>query len=137
MEKNLHRRTKQRRVILEELAKVTTHPTASDLYEMVRRRVPLISLGTVYRNLDLLSREGAVQKFEFAGSKTRFDATVARHNHVRCMECGRLDDLTELADDGVDDRAIELNGYRILGRRIEFFGLCPQCRERCEEIENT
>lgn len=131
----MQRDTKQRRVILEELEKVTSHPTAADLYEAVRRRVPQISLGTVYRNLDLLTREGVIQKFEFAGLKARFDATPTRHNHVRCIACGRLDDLTELAGDLVGDRPEELNGYRILGHRIEFYGLCPQCRESCEKIE--
>ena len=123
------RDTRQRRVILEELRKVVSHPTAADLYESVRRRLPRISQGTVYRNLDLLVKEGAIRKFEFSGSRARFDATVARHHHVRCVECGQLDDFTGLAKNDFDDCSGEMNGYYILGHRLEFFGVCPQCRE--------
>ncbi|MGE5577510.1 MAG: Fur family transcriptional regulator, partial [Syntrophothermus sp.] len=52
--------TRQRQIILEELKNVTTHPTADEVYEMVRRRLPRISLGTVYRNLELLAEEGII-----------------------------------------------------------------------------
>jgi len=60
--KQLFRMTRQRRIILEELRKVDSHPTADEVYEMVRRQLPRISLGTVYRNLEILSREGLIQK---------------------------------------------------------------------------
>ena len=55
--------------------------------------MPKISLGTVYRNLDLLARLGMIQRLEMAGAETRFDGTVRPHNHVRCLGCGRIDDL--------------------------------------------
>jgi Fur family ferric uptake transcriptional regulator len=56
--------TRQRRVILEELRKVNTHPSADEIYEIVRKRLPRISLGTVYRNLEILSESGDIQKLE-------------------------------------------------------------------------
>ena len=61
--------TRQRRVILEALRGTTSHPTADEVYEMVRRRLPRISLGTVYRNLEILSGEGLVAKLEMAGTQ--------------------------------------------------------------------
>ena len=69
----LQRNSRQRQVILEELRKLTSHPTAAVLYAVVRRRLPKISLGTVYRNLELLARMGVVQKLELAGGEARFD----------------------------------------------------------------
>ncbi|MDP3286289.1 MAG: transcriptional repressor, partial [Desulfobacterales bacterium] len=70
-----HRMTRQRAVILEELKKVKTHPGADEIYEMVRKRLPRISLGTVYRNLEVLSELREIQKFEHVGTLKRFDGT--------------------------------------------------------------
>ena len=68
--------TRQRPVILEELKNLTTHPTADELYSMVRRRLPRISLGTVYRNLEILSEMGLAQKLESAGAQRRYGGDV-------------------------------------------------------------
>ena len=76
--------TRQRRVILEELRKLTSHPTAPALYEVVRRRLPRISLGTVYRNLELLARAGFIQRLDLQGAEARFDGNPEHHYHVRC-----------------------------------------------------
>ncbi|MCJ7604005.1 MAG: transcriptional repressor, partial [Desulfobulbaceae bacterium] len=71
--KNKLRMTKQRQVILEELRKVKTHPTADDMYQMLRKKMPKISLGTVYRNLEILSESGIIQKLDVGGTQKRFD----------------------------------------------------------------
>ena len=78
------RMTNQRRVILEELRKVDTHPTVDELYTIVKARMPHISLGTVYRNLDLLTETGEVLKLDSAGSMRRYDGRTEPHRHVRC-----------------------------------------------------
>lgn len=122
------RNTRQRRVILEELKKVTTHPTAAVLYEFVRRRLPKISLGTVYRNLEVLARSGLIQKLDIQGAEARFDGNPASHYHVRCVRCGRVDDVHDLPTDPVANEFTTLNGYEILGHRFEFIGICPACR---------
>lgn len=124
----LQRNTRQRQVILEELQKLDSHPTAAALYDVVRRRLSKISLGTVYRNLELLARMGLVHKLEFTGGETRFDGNVGEHDHLRCVQCGRVDDVSAQPLDllgGVDN---DFCGYQVLGRRLEFFGICPQCR---------
>ena len=124
----LQRSTRQRQVILEELQKLQSHPTAVALYEIVRRRIAKISLGTVYRNLELLARTGVIRKLEFAGAEARFDADVTRHDHLRCVRCGRVDDIhgppLDLAGGNVND----FTDYQVLGHRVEVFGICPQCR---------
>ena len=124
------RNTRQRQVILEELRKLRSHPTAVGLYEIVRRHIPSISLGTVYRNLELLASMGEIQKLEWMGSKARFDGNVDRHDHVRCTCCGRVEDVPggslDLARLGTND----CNGYELLGYRLEYVGICPRCREQ-------
>jgi Fur family ferric uptake transcriptional regulator len=123
------RKTRQRQVILEELCRTAVHPTAGQLYEHVRRRLPRISLGTIYRNLDLLVRMGKIAALETSGSETRFDGNPLPHDHLRCTVCGRIDDL---AGPPLDTSAAgrDFGGYEILGHRLEFVGVCPGCREQ-------
>ncbi|MGD9277844.1 MAG: transcriptional repressor, partial [Desulfobacterales bacterium] len=77
-EKN-RRITKQRQVILEELRQMETHPSADEIYKVVRRRLPRISLGTVYRNLEVLAQMGEIQKLELSGSIKRYDWNTNKH----------------------------------------------------------
>ena len=113
---------------MEELRAVTSHPTADEMYEMVRRRLPKVSLGTVYRNLEILAESGVVLKIDVGGTKKRFDGNVAVHHHLRCVACGRVDDV-EL-DPGVDLEALAAarTDYDILRHRLEFVGVCPACK---------
>ena len=126
--KKSHRKTRQRQVILEELSKLGSHPSAAKLYEVVRQRLPKISLGTVYRNLELLTQNGTIQKLALSGTQSRFDANVQQHYHVRCVRCGRVDDVDETPADLPGDRFKSLNGYEITGCRLEFIGICPGCK---------
>ncbi|MHC4177111.1 MAG: Fur family transcriptional regulator [Planctomycetota bacterium] len=128
--RSVQRNTRQREVILEELRKLSSHPTAVGLYEIVRQRLPRISLGTVYRNLDLLATSGAIQKLDPGGSQARFDGNVDRHDHVRCVGCGRVDDLCGAPLDLAGVKRNDCNGYEVLGYRLEFVGVCPRCREQ-------
>ncbi len=129
--------TPQRQVILEELAKVTTHPTAGELYDKVRKRLPHISLGTVYRNLDLMTDSGMIQKLEMAGAQKRFDAMVKNHYHVRCVSCDRVDDVGWETLPGIEESVKGLSNYEILGHRLEFTGICPDCkRDRLRSEDN-
>jgi Fur family transcriptional regulator, ferric uptake regulator len=122
------RNTQQRQVILEELRKLQSHPTAAALYMIVRTRLPKISLGTVYRNLERLNRLGIIQKLEFGGGEARYDSTIENHDHFRCLRCGTVDDVRNppLALSGV--KGNDLGGYKILGHRLEYLGLCPDCQ---------
>lgn len=123
----IRRMTPQRRVILEELRKLKSHPTASELYKVVRERLPHISLGTVYRNLDILSRSGMALKLVVSDAQCRFDGDLSVHYHVRCVKCGRVDDVVDLPAEVSLGCPDDLSGYRILGHRLEFLGVCPGC----------
>jgi Fur family ferric uptake transcriptional regulator len=125
--RRFQRNTPQRKVILEELQKTTSHPTAVEVYEIVRRRLPKISLGTVYRNLDLLTEMGTIQRLDPGGTEARFDGNPDCHYHVRCVRCGRVDDVHGLPAGLPTDQLEEDAGYEILGLRLELVGICPRC----------
>jgi len=127
-DKKKRRNTRQRQTVLEELKKLRSHPTAAELYEIARRRLPKLSLGTVYRNLELLAADGTIRKLELSGTESRFDGNPERHCHVPCTRCGRVDDLHEVPVDLVGHQFQTLSGYEILDYRLEFVGVCPQCR---------
>ncbi|MCL1985422.1 MAG: transcriptional repressor, partial [Betaproteobacteria bacterium] len=117
---------RQRTIILEELRKVVTHPTADEVYTLVRRRLPRISLGTVYRNLDLLAEQGRITKIEFAGNSKRFDANTHHHQHAHCRKCGRVADIMPSVP-VPDIHLVTLAGFTITAARLEFDGLCDEC----------
>jgi Fur family ferric uptake transcriptional regulator len=124
------RMTPQREVILQEIEKADSHPTADEIYGRVRKRLPRISLGTVYRNLELLSQRGMIRKVEVSGGQKRFDRKTENHYHARCLGCGRVDDLPMKPQTSMD-RAIErLTDYDIVGHQLEFVGLCLDCRKK-------
>ena len=124
------RMTRQREVLIQELKKLRSHPTADDLYTRVQRRLPRISLGTIYRNLEVLCRFGLIQKIELAGKKKRFDGNLDEHCHIRCVRCGRVDDVPVKPDASIARRIRRKLKYRITGHRLEFMGVCPACAAR-------
>ena len=120
--------TRQRQVILDEIRKVRTHPTADEVYAMTRKQLPRISLGTIYRNLEILSACGLIQKMKLATKQKRFDGNAANHYHVRCISCGRVEDVHIKPIEAFEKDLGELSDYRIIGHRLEFIGVCPQCK---------
>ena len=130
------RMTRQRKVILEELRKVKTHPSADEVYEMVRKRLPRISLGTVYRNLEILSQYGDIQKLESGCSLKRFDGNPSEHSHIRCIRCDRIVDAPMMPDFEIDLEQISSADFDIIGHRLEFLGLCAQCSGKAESADD-
>lgn len=124
------RLTTQRQIILEELGKVTSHPTANEVYDMVRKRLPRIGLGTVYRNLELMADTGVILKLEVGGTQKRFDATTEPHYHIRCSSCGRVDDVHIEVQHQINQLAQQSCKYEILGHHIEFTGICHDCQNK-------
>jgi len=121
------RMTRQREVILKELRKVDTHPSVDEVYEMVRKHLPRISLGTVYRNLEILSEHGEIQKLELGCTLKRFDGIAENHYHIRCIECDRVVDAP--ADFNVAGHHDLKNAtdFKIIGHKLVFIGICPDC----------
>ncbi len=122
------RMTPQRKVILEEVQATRSHPAAHEVYEMVRRRLPRISLGTVYRNLEVLSECGAIRRIDLGDGQCHYDGDLDSHYHVRCTECGRITDLFMDPICDLESTIKRQTGFEIAGHRLDFFGLCPVCR---------
>ena len=118
--------TRQRAEILAELRKAKNHPTAEELHARVRRSLPHLSLGTVYRNLDLLAQAGEILRLDGTDGGRRFDGDVSPHLHVRCLRCGRVADVCGTAPAPALD-GLTAEGFAILRSRIELDGLCDQC----------
>jgi len=130
LKKRTLRMTQQRKVILEELKKINSHPGADEIYERVRKRLPQISLGTVYRNLEILSELGEIQNLELGGTPKRFDSNPEKHYHVRCIRCGRVDDVPIAPLKKVENEICGATVFTIIGHRLEFTGFCPECSEK-------
>lgn len=122
------RTTEQRTVILEELRKCRNHPGADELYLQVRKRLPRISLGTVYRNLELLAAQGLIQRLDFGPSQKRFDPVAEPHGHFRCTGCGAVEDLPFAVPlPQLGRRHPWVRKRVITGGQVEYIGLCPSC----------
>jgi Fur family ferric uptake transcriptional regulator len=122
--------TRQRELILKLLEHDCTHPTADEVYQRVKKHLPRISLATVYRNLEVLSQEGSIQRLDAGGTQRRFDGTVDDHYHVRCIKCGRVDDIELEPPNGLISEAKHSSDYEIIGHRLLFQGICPECKEK-------
>jgi Fur family transcriptional regulator, ferric uptake regulator len=120
--------TKQRQVILEEIKKVDSHPTADEVYALVRERLPKISLGTIYRNLEFMAGQNQILRLDGTGSQRRYDGNTSDHFHLRCVQCGRVRDLLIDLPPGLEEKVAFLTDYDLLGCRMEFVGRCPHCK---------
>jgi Fur family ferric uptake transcriptional regulator len=121
------RTTQQRKIILEELRSCNDHPSADELYERVRKKLPRISLGTVYRNLEVLTQLGEIQTLNLSGSLKRYDGIPTRHYHIRCINCDRVDDAPIAPLNQIEDELYKTTVFEIIGHNLEFTGLCPEC----------
>ncbi len=123
-----YRMTRQRAVVLEELSKTKEHPKADEIYQMVRRRLPHISFGTVYRCLKLLQELGMVRELNFGKCYSRFEASTENHQHFTCDKCCRVLDIDEPL--AVTTNGVEVNGrkMKVINYRLEFYGICADCQ---------
>lgn len=125
--------SKQREAIKNFLVTRYDHPTAETVYLNIRREFPNISLGTVYRNLNLLAEIGEIQKLSPGIGPDRFDGNPAPHYHFICRHCGCVMDLTVSGLDHINILAGQDFDGEIEGHITYFYGSCPSCKasEKC------
>lgn len=121
------RKSRQRERIYETIAASKAHPTAQDVYDKMKKEVPSLSLGNVYRNIAILLEEGRLQGGEFHGGVVRYDAVTGAHYHFVCERCRRVSDFAMPAQDGLTAAARRYSAHRIAGHTIRFFGVCDDC----------
>jgi Fur family transcriptional regulator, peroxide stress response regulator len=121
------KRSRQREKIHQVLGKTVSHPTAEWVYEQVRTQIPHISLGTVYRNLHILTAQGKIQELDFGEGLHRYDATVEQHYHFVCTRCGAVKDLELPQQQDLHDRVRDIVPGTVTGHRLDYFGICTDC----------
>jgi len=119
--------TPQRLEIIMFLSKDISHPGAADIFKRTRKRLPQISLSTVYYTLDILKKEGLIRELEFHDRDNRYDITVSNHLNLICMHCGKIEDFEgELP---VSSEAVKKKtGFEPVNMRFEYYGYCKECR---------
>ncbi len=121
--------SRQREMILDSVLNCSDHPTADTVYSRVRMLDSKISLGTVYRNLNLLAENGQLRKISVPSGSDRFDRTLADHGHIICTECGEVADIMPGNLRALNEELSSLTDYRITRRELILEGICPACQK--------
>jgi Fe2+ or Zn2+ uptake regulation protein len=108
---------------------VDHHPRAEDVYLAVQRRVPRVSLATVYNALELLVGQGLASKLTYGDAAARYDIRTDAHSHARCLSCGRVADI-EATPAPRWLRGLRTPDFTATGFRFEVLGHCRACRAR-------
>jgi Fur family peroxide stress response transcriptional regulator len=122
------RPTQQRRVVYAALAGRFDHPTAEAIHRAARRRAPGMSLATVYTTLDLLVDAGLAARVAGPDGVARYDARTDRHDHRRCLACGRIEDV-ERDGDGPGLDPYQRPDFHAVDLRLEIVGYCSGCQD--------
>ncbi len=121
------RYSKQREIILNTVLNNCNHPDAYTIYELVKKELPNISLGTVYRNLNDLSEAGLINKIVIPNGNDRFDKTLYKHSHFICESCGEVSDLLELDTKNINEQLKKLN-ISVNNIDLNVSGICHNCK---------
>ena len=123
--------SKQRQLILDTLHSFAVHPTAEQLYEQVRKEMPSISLGTVYRNLNVLVEQHEIQRFDSPGeASVRYDGRNDDHSHLICTTCNKVYDVDSYVFKNLDNTLSNLTGFRVEHHDIVLKGVCKECQQK-------
>ena len=117
--------SKQRELVLRTVKANLIHPTALEIYGMTRAVDPTISMGTVYRNLNLLAEQGKILRIKVPGGADRYDGTIEPHNHAVCTKCGMVMDYSYSFDDLSSQ--LEKSGFKCEELNITVRGTCKNC----------
>ncbi|HVP35613.1 MAG TPA: transcriptional repressor [Terriglobales bacterium] len=129
MEEKFKRFSRQREEILKILKETKSHPTAEWVYFQAKRKLPRLSLGTVYRNLNDLYQNGAIRKLRMGTPFDHFDADTSPHQHFICKKCGRIYDLFIDVEEDLKAMAEREKKFRIEKVEVEFHGVCLNCKK--------
>lgn len=119
--------SKKRELILKAVKDNPVHPTADFIYQKLNAEIPGLSLGTVYRNLNILAEDKLIHKLKMAAGPDRFDGDLHPHYHLICKSCGKLVDIDTRAMDGIEKKVSQDTGHQIEGYDIVFEGVCQEC----------
>jgi Fur family peroxide stress response transcriptional regulator len=125
----MSRKSSQRDAILRVVKNTNSHPGADWIYEQVKKEIPNISMGTIYRNLRLLANTGEIKDLSIPGIPSRFDGSTSDHHHLVCEKCGRIFDLDESVDCNMEAEIFQKTGFKVKVQYLKFIGLCSDCQK--------
>lgn len=123
------RNTKQRDAVLKTVLDSSDHPSAEMIYGRVKEIIPNISLGTVYRNLSLLTETGKIRHITVKDGGDRYDKTLRTHAHFHCSVCNEVTDIPDDILQAIEDKIEAVSGCKIIKTDILFAGICNKCAE--------
>ncbi len=124
------RLTHQRLEILKELIQDTSHPSAEDVYRRIVKRLPMISLDTVYRTIALFEENGLVKRVEVLDDKSRYDSNLEEHQHMVCVRCKRIEDFNWQGFDKLRVPGNVRNWGTVMSKHVELRGICKECLKK-------
>lgn len=126
------RRTRQLAAVEEVVNAAHDHPSAEEVHRRVRRKLPRVSLGTVYRNLQKLAGQQRIHVVQLADSAARYDGMLAEHDHFMCERCGAVSDLLRKQSPAPRLSVLGRAGYVVRSHALTYYGVCPKCRQSSE-----
>jgi Fe2+ or Zn2+ uptake regulation protein len=128
-------KTKQRKAIIKAIDIENYHPTADQVFEDVKKVIPNVSLGTIYRNLERMSADKELTALDFSNSPRRYETRDRPHYHIFCVHCSRVEDIfmdhiIDILENSTEEA--EKRGFSVLGHSLEFYGVCSECRKGVE-----
>lgn len=124
--------TPQRLAIYNYLSSTKAHPNAEMIFNDLQPLYPTMSLATVYKTMEILREIGLVQVLNLGEDSFRYDAYTTNHPHVRCMGCGRVDDIDDIQAGSFAAEVASATKYKLTGQQFYFFGYCPECQKQQE-----
>ena len=129
------RLTPQRLLIYQTLLQSKQHPTAQDLFETLKDRLPNLSQATLYNTLQAQVNVGLIQEIGAAGDgAVHYDADLTPHVNLICTRCHRVDDFFDVPLNAVAQQVAGQSGYQIQGARVAYYGLCPECQTAVSKL---
>ncbi|PIE98569.1 MAG: transcriptional repressor [Treponema sp.] len=126
--------SRQREEIYKILKSTKIHPTAQWIYEQTKKELPNISLGTVYRNLNILIDQKRITVLHTCDDFDHYEANVMPHYHIICQKCKKIEDLDTdklpSVDGNIISAAEDASGYKITNRSFSFLGICADCQAK-------
>lgn len=126
---NIMRYSIQRKLIFNAVLENKVHPTADYIYNLLKKDYPDLSLGTVYRNLNIMAENNMLRKISIPNGSDRFDGTLNEHQHIVCTKCGKVIDILINDFDKICKLMNHKTGFIININSIVFEGICADCQK--------
>jgi Fur family peroxide stress response transcriptional regulator len=126
----IKKHSRKREAVLEKIRSTTSHPSAVWVYEELRKDIPDLSLGTVYRNISVFKDEGLIVSVGVVNGQERFDGNISEHTHFICVDCGDVLDVDAELDQSCTAKIEAEHGVDVLFRQLTFYGRCSRCANK-------